>query len=59
MSNNARAAASSKYPRWFANGVTDHKAWAKRILEREKLGDRELTQVQVAFAKEALDGKAA
>lgn len=54
MSNNAREAASSKYPRFFANGVVDHKAWAKRILEREKLGDKTLTQVQVAFAKEAL-----
>lgn len=54
MSNNAREAASSKYPRFFANGVVDHKAWAKRIIEREKLGDKTLTQVQVAFAKEAL-----
>ncbi len=58
MSDNARERAHSKYPRFFANGVVDHLAWAKRIIEREKLGDRDLLPVQIAFAKEAMDGKA-
>jgi hypothetical protein len=58
MSDNARERAHSKYPRFFSNGVVDHLAWAKRILEHEKLGDRDLMPVQVAFAKEAMDDKA-
>jgi hypothetical protein len=33
---------------------TDHKLWAKRIVERDKRGDKTLTVLQVRFAKEAL-----
>lgn len=32
----------------------DHRLWAKRIIEREKRGDKTLTALQVRFAKEAL-----
>jgi len=32
----------------------DHKAWARRIVERERRGDPSLTLLQVRFAKEAL-----
>jgi hypothetical protein len=32
----------------------DHKAWAKRILEREKRNDKTLTLIQVKFAREAM-----
>jgi hypothetical protein len=33
---------------------TDHKLWAKRIIAREKKGDKDLTALQVRFAREAL-----
>lgn len=32
----------------------DHRAWAKRILEREARGDKTLSLIQVKFAKEAM-----
>lgn len=32
----------------------DHKLWAKRIMEREKRGDKELSCLQVRFAREAM-----
>lgn len=34
---------------------TDHKLWAKRILERAERGDKALSSLQVSFAKMALD----
>jgi hypothetical protein len=37
-----------------AGSAIDHRAWAKRILEREKRGDKSLTLVQVQFAREAM-----
>lgn len=36
----------------------DHKKWARKILEREKQGDKGLTLVQVQFAREALGAEA-
>lgn len=33
----------------------DHKRWARRILEREKAGDKTLTKIQIDFAKQALN----
>lgn len=33
---------------------TNHKLWAKRIMEREKRGDKTLTMIQKNFAREAL-----
>jgi hypothetical protein len=36
--------------------ATDHKLWAKRIIEREKKGDKTLTLIQKKFAHEALEG---
>ena len=33
---------------------TDHKLWAKKIIEREKQGDKTLSALQVKFAREAL-----
>lgn len=33
---------------------TDHKRWAKKILERHEKGDKTLSPLQVKFAKEAL-----
>jgi hypothetical protein len=35
----------------------DHKAWAKRIVWREKKGDKTLLSIQIRFAHEALDIK--
>jgi len=32
----------------------DHRAWAKRILDRESAGDKSLSLLQVRFAKEAM-----
>lgn len=55
MSAGIRERAHNAFPRWFANGIVDHKAWAKRILERERLGDKTLSAVQIRFAKEALE----
>ncbi|MGE5622231.1 MAG: hypothetical protein ACM3WS_03635 [Bacillota bacterium] len=37
-----------------AAGKADHRAWAKRILEREKQGDQTLMPIQVSMAREAL-----
>ncbi len=37
-----------------ASSPIDHRAWARRILEREKHGDKALTLIQVQFAKEAM-----
>ena len=33
---------------------TDHKLWAKKIMERHKRKDKTLTMIQIKFAKEAL-----
>ena len=33
---------------------TDHKLWAKKIIERDKQGDKTLSALQVKFAREAL-----
>lgn len=33
---------------------TDHKLWAKRIMDRHRRGDKTLTLIQIDFAKEAL-----
>jgi len=37
-----------------AASAIDHRAWARRILEREKLGDKRLSLLQVKFAREAM-----
>lgn len=37
-----------------ANGKTDHRAWAKRIQDREAAGDELLTPLQMRMAREAL-----
>ena len=34
---------------------TDHRLWAKRIMERHKKGDKTLSNIQINFAKEALE----
>lgn len=38
-------------------GVTDHKAWARRIMYREERKDPDLLTIQVKFAKMALEIK--
>jgi len=35
----------------------DHKLWAKRIMERDKAGDKTLSALQVRFARDALETK--
>jgi hypothetical protein len=37
--------------------TTDHKLWAKRILERLSNGDKTLSMIQIQFAKTAMDIK--
>jgi hypothetical protein len=32
----------------------DYKAWAKRIVWREEQGDKDLTSIQIKFAREAV-----
>ena len=39
------------------DGKTDHKRWAKKIMERHRQGDKTLLPIQIAFAKEALSAK--
>ena len=34
---------------------TDHKAWAKRILQRQKDGDKTLLQIQINMARQAMN----
>jgi hypothetical protein len=41
-----------------AASKTDHKAWAKKILERQKKGDKTLTMIQIRFTKEAMGAPA-
>ena len=41
-----------------ARDTTDHKLWAKRILERLTNGDKTLSMIQIKFAKMAMDIKA-
>lgn len=41
-----------------ADTRTDHKAWAKRILERAKQANHGLSALQIRFAKQALAAKA-
>lgn len=36
---------------------SDHKAWAKKIMERHRKGDKTLIPIQIQFAKEALAAK--
>lgn len=40
-------------------GKTNHKAWAQKIIEREKQGDKTLSALQVRFAREALENTGA
>lgn len=42
-----------------ADDKIDHRLWAKRILAREKKGDKTLTALQVRFAREAMNVVAA
>lgn len=42
-----------------AEDKIDHRLWAKRIIEREKRGDKTLSALQVRFAREALGAPAA
>lgn len=48
--------ANAKYPTVTAAG-RDDKAWAKRILYRQEHGDKELSSIQLRFAREAMDIK--
>lgn len=40
-----------------ANARIDHKRWARKILDREKAGDKTLTKIQIDFAKQALNSE--
>ena len=42
-----------------AENKIDHRLWAKRILAREKKGDRTLSALQIRFAREAIGALAA
>lgn len=37
--------------------TTDHKRWARRILERQANGDKDLSMIQIQFAKTAMNVK--
>lgn len=51
-----RTLAAEKYPYNTPTGY-DFKSWAKRIIWRDRQGDKELTDLQVKFASEALNIK--
>lgn len=46
-------AATAAFPFHLVNG-TDHKAWAKRIMQRFERGAKDLEMVQITLAHEAL-----
>ena len=48
-----REEAAAKYPFNAPTGY-DHKAWAKRILWRHDQGDKDLLNIQIKFAQEAM-----
>jgi hypothetical protein len=54
MSRHIEDEARAMYPVVTVNG-RDVKAWAKRIMYREKQGDKTLLPIQVTFAKQALE----
>lgn len=53
MSAQLESEARAMFPYATVNGH-DHLAWAKRIHYRDERGDKELTSLQVRFAKTAL-----
>lgn len=55
MSTTIRLEAEAKFPYLLTGEQRDHKAWAKRILHREMRGDKELSALQVNFAKQAMN----
>lgn len=54
MSTAIRLEAEAKFPYLLTGEQRDHKAWAKRILHRESRGDKELSALQVNFARIAM-----
>lgn len=55
MSYQLKSEADARFPYLLANEQRDHKAWAKRIMYREERGDKELSAIQVQFAKQAMN----
>lgn len=54
MSRHIQDEANARYPVVSVQG-RDYKAWAKRIIYREEHGDKEVTPIQIKFAREALE----
>lgn len=54
MSLQLRSEAEAQYPYRTTTGF-DHKCWAKRIIYRDDRGDKELTSLQVKWAREAME----
>jgi hypothetical protein len=58
VSKNAKKHAENMLHQLGAAGIfndnRDHRAWAKKILEREKRGDKSLSSLQIRFAREAM-----
>ncbi len=54
MSTALRLEAEAKYPKNLAGGAVDHQAWAKRIVYRFEHGDRDISKIQIAQAREAI-----
>jgi hypothetical protein len=54
MSRHLQDEASAKFPYNGPAGY-DFKAWAKRILWRQEMGDKTLTTLQIKFATEAMN----
>lgn len=56
MSAQLQSEAAAQFPYRTTTGF-DYKAWAKRIVYRDDRGDKELTSLQVKWAREALEAK--
>lgn len=54
MSLQLEIEAAAQFPSVSITG-RDFKAWAKRILWREERGDKDLTSIQLKFAREAMN----
>lgn len=55
MSLQIRSEAEARFPYLLAGDQRDHKCWAKRILYREERGDKDVSALQVKFAKQAMN----
>lgn len=52
--NRAQADKVVELSRWMSKPRTNYRAWAEKIIQRQKNGERDLPDIALRFAKEAL-----